>query len=86
MSENSLEYENICLQRENHKLQEKLWRTELKHNESLKDLELKNEELRYIIKGLTKGKLPCNPDHNGECLVCDCWLSDCPFLNKENKD
>jgi len=27
-------------------------------------------------------ELPCNPDHNGECLVCDCWLSDCPF-NKE---
>jgi hypothetical protein len=22
-------------------------------------------------------RLPCNPDHNGECLVCDCWLSDC---------
>jgi hypothetical protein len=27
-------------------------------------------------------QLPCNPDHNGECLVCDAWLSDCPF-NKE---
>ena len=27
-------------------------------------------------------QLPCNPDHNGECLVCDNWLSDCPF-NKE---
>jgi uncharacterized phage protein (TIGR01671 family) len=25
-------------------------------------------------------QLPCNPDHNGECLVCDEWLSDCPFL------
>jgi uncharacterized phage protein (TIGR01671 family) len=31
-------------------------------------------------------QLPCNPDHNGECLVCDCWLSDCPFLKKENKE
>ena len=31
-------------------------------------------------------QLPCNPDHNGECLVCDCWLSDCQFLNKENKE
>ena len=31
-------------------------------------------------------QLPCNPDHNGECLVCDAWLSDCQFLNKENKD
>jgi hypothetical protein len=27
-----------------------------------------------------KFELPCNPDHNGECLVCDAWLSDCPFL------
>jgi uncharacterized phage protein (TIGR01671 family) len=31
-------------------------------------------------------QLPCNPDHNGECLVCDCWLSDCVFIKKENKD
>jgi len=30
-------------------------------------------------------QLPCNPDHNGECLVCDCWLSDCEFI-KENND
>jgi uncharacterized phage protein (TIGR01671 family) len=27
-----------------------------------------------------KFEMPCNPDHNGECLVCDHWLSDCPFL------
>lgn len=25
-------------------------------------------------------ELPCNPDHNGECLVCDCWLSECALL------
>jgi uncharacterized phage protein (TIGR01671 family) len=31
-------------------------------------------------------ELPCNPDHNGECLVCDCWLSDCPFLIKIHKN
>jgi hypothetical protein len=42
----------------------------------------KIEELHEIIKTLTKNKLPCNPDHNGECLVCDCWLSDCPLQNK----
>jgi hypothetical protein len=30
-------------------------------------------------------QLPCNPDHNGECLVCDCWLSDCQFLNKNEQ-
>jgi hypothetical protein len=27
-------------------------------------------------------KLPCNPDHNGECLICDKPLDGCPF-NKE---
>ena len=23
---------------------------------------------------------PCNFDHNGECLVCDCWPSTCAFV------
>jgi hypothetical protein len=23
--------------------------------------------------------LPCNFDHNGECLICDCWPSDCAY-------
>jgi len=27
-----------------------------------------------------KFELPCNPDHNGECLVCDEPLDGCPFL------
>ena len=31
-------------------------------------------------------QLPCNPDHNGECLVCDCWLSDCPFNKNEQQE
>jgi hypothetical protein len=30
-------------------------------------------------------QLPCNPDHNGECLVCDEWLSDCPFNKNEQE-
>lgn len=25
-------------------------------------------------------ELPCNPDHNGECLVCDNWPAQCEFL------
>jgi hypothetical protein len=29
-------------------------------------------------------QLPCNPDHNGECLVCDNWLSDCSFFINVN--
>jgi uncharacterized phage protein (TIGR01671 family) len=24
-------------------------------------------------------ELPCNPDHNVECLVCDEWVDCCPF-------
>jgi len=24
-------------------------------------------------------EMPCKPDHNGECLVCDEWLDCCPF-------
>ena len=27
-------------------------------------------------------QLFCKPDHNGECIHCDCWLTDCPFLKK----
>jgi hypothetical protein len=30
-------------------------------------------------------QLPCNPDHNGECLVCDNWLSDCPLIKNEKE-
>jgi hypothetical protein len=45
--------------------------------------ELKIEELREIIKALTKNKLPCKPDHNGECLICDNWLCDCPLQQNE---
>ena len=22
---------------------------------------------------------PCKFDHNGECLICDCWISDCLY-------
>ena len=48
-------------------------------------LTLENEELRNIIEALTKGKLPCNPDHNGECLVCDEPLDGCPLNKKDEK-
>lgn len=26
-----------------------------------------------------KGDKPCDFDHNGECLICDSWPSDCAF-------
>ena len=28
-------------------------------------------------------ELPCDPDHNGECLICDSWLSDCPYKQQQ---
>ena len=31
-------------------------------------------------------KIPCNLDHNGECLVCDCWISDCAYQRYLNED
>jgi len=29
---------------------------------------------------------PCRPDHNSECLICDCWLSDCPMVDLVKRD
>jgi hypothetical protein len=29
---------------------------------------------------------PCNLDHNSECLICDCWPSDCAWRRMKNKD
>lgn len=31
-------------------------------------------------------KVPCNFDHNGECLICDCWISECAYMRMLNKD
>jgi hypothetical protein len=31
------------------------------------------------IEDTPKKKFPCNPDHNGECWVCDAWLTQCAF-------
>jgi hypothetical protein len=33
-------------------------------------------------------QLPCHKpnafDHNGECLTCDAWATDCQFLKNRN--
>jgi len=29
---------------------------------------------------------PCDPDHNGECLVCDCWIINCAYDRWVQKD
>ena len=34
---------------------------------------------------MTKSK-PCDFDHNGECLICDCWWSDCAWNRLLNQD
>lgn len=40
---------------------------------------LHNEPNRYEVIGTIFGlkEKPCKPDHNGECLICDCWLNEC---------
>jgi hypothetical protein len=33
-------------------------------------------------------KIPCKLDHNGECLICDCYIDECAydrFINKNYK-
>ena len=33
-------------------------------------------------------EIPCHFDHNGECLICDCWPEKCAydrFLNEDYK-
>jgi len=32
------------------------------------------------------GNRPCEFDHSGECLICDCWPSDCAFDRLFNGD
>lgn len=39
----------------------------------------------YTIKYKTRDGF-CEFDHNGECLTCDCWASDCAFIRMENED
>ena len=29
---------------------------------------------------------PCRFDHNGECLICDCWMSDCAYQRWKKRD
>jgi hypothetical protein len=29
---------------------------------------------------------PCKFDHNGDCLICDCWISDCGYQRYLNED
>lgn len=31
-------------------------------------------------------KFPCKFDHNGECLICDCWPENCAYDRFINED
>jgi hypothetical protein len=35
---------------------------------------------------LNKSKSPCRFDHNGECLICDCWPEGCAHKRYLDKD
>ena len=38
------------------------------------------DQLKCDNCGCIRPDAPCNFDHNGECLFCDCWPSNCPFI------
>jgi hypothetical protein len=40
----------------------------------------------FLARKINKKETPCKPDHNGECLICDCWLENCAFKRWKNKD
>jgi hypothetical protein len=31
-------------------------------------------------------EFPCYFDHNGECLICDCWPSECAYQRYLDQD
>jgi hypothetical protein len=35
---------------------------------------------------MIKKKTLCDLDHNGECLICDCWISECAKRRLINED
>lgn len=43
------------------------------------DIELKDREIK-------EDEPPCNFDHNGECLICDCGVSDCAWVRYNTQD
>lgn len=35
---------------------------------------------------MDNSKIPCDFDHNGECLICDCWMDSCAYQRYLNED
>jgi heterodisulfide reductase subunit C len=58
----------------------------LKKNEPIEYSEwLKKFSEIYHLDKIIKMK-PCDFDHNGECLICDCCISDCAYQRYINED
>lgn len=38
------------------------------------------------LKKVSLSSRPCDFDHNGECLICDCWISECGYARLLNND
>jgi hypothetical protein len=55
--------------------------TDFKFQEEMKAL---NIELDSTL--MNTDNMPCHFDHNGECLICDCWPPSCAYLRMLNKD
>ena len=57
----------------------------LKENEPIEYSEWleKFSEIHNLDKIIQK---PCKMDHNGECLICDCWPSNCAYKRYLNQD
>jgi hypothetical protein len=44
------------------------------------------KKLKKVKCSVNDWKIPCNFDHNGECLICDCWISDCAWKRLLTED
>jgi hypothetical protein len=69
-------------------LVENIYNTTKTNNKNTLELndKITSELNGYIKKNKHIMELPCNFDHNGECLICDCWLLDCAYLRYINQD
>ena len=58
----------------------------LKENEPIEYSEWleKFSEIHHLDKIIQMK--PCDFDHNGECLICDCWPSNCAYQRYINGD
>ena len=62
------------------------WREAWQDAKTINDPEFQ-EEMKTLDKKLENlTNTPCDFDHNGECLICDCWPENCAYHRYINKD